>query len=64
MVAEFKHGPLDGKRRFFPLGKSSDTILVIHNDRDHLYRKTPRITIDKKAQIYQFIGEVKETIFN
>jgi len=54
---EFRHGPKDGERKFLPLGRNSETILVEINGKDHLYRKTNRLTADG-ATIYQCVGEL------
>jgi len=61
MNIEFKHGPKDGKRRFLPLGKLSETIIVEINGRDHLYRRTDRTTL-KGCIIYQYLGLVSELV--
>jgi hypothetical protein len=62
MVIEFKHGPKDGERKFLPLGRASDTILVECNGQDHLYRKTERASRDGLAVIYQFISVTNEDL--
>ncbi len=59
MKVEFRHGPKDGERKFLPLGRNSETILVEVNGKDHLYRKTERMTADGST-IYQCVGQVGE----
>lgn len=54
MHIEFRFGPKDGTRRFLPLGKHSDTILVESQGVDYLYRKTERYS-DNGYCIYQFV---------
>ena len=44
MYIEFRHGPKDGEKKFLPLGKASDTIIVEIDKKDFLYRKTTRYT--------------------
>lgn len=57
MKVEFRHGPKDGERKFLPLGRNSETIIVVINGKDHLYRKTERLTADGLV-IYQCVGEL------
>lgn len=55
MEIEFRFGPKDGKRKFLPLGRSSDTIIIEYRKNDYLYRRTSRIAISG-AVIYQFVS--------
>lgn len=59
MKIEFKHGPKDGERKFLPMGRHSETILVDMNGKDYLYRKTERVTVDGLI-IYQCVVAVAE----
>lgn len=60
MNIEFRHGPHDGERRFLPLGKISDTILIsFHGGKDYLYKRTERVSADGHI-IYQCLGIVSE----
>ncbi len=59
MKIEFKHGPKDGLRRFLPVGKATDTIIVEVNGVDYLYRRTTRLTTEGYI-LYQCLGVVSE----
>ncbi len=60
MDIEFRHGPKDGDRKFLPLGKMPETMIICcDGGADWLYRKTERKAQDG-TQIYQCLGQVKE----
>lgn len=62
MNIEFRHGPKDGERKFLPLGRASETIIVTdHAGIDYLYKLTTRYT-DDGCYIYQCLGIVSELI--
>lgn len=55
MYIEFRHGPKDGEKKFLPLGKACDTIIVVIDKVDFLYRKTPRYTQEGHI-VYQCVS--------
>ncbi len=59
MNVEFRHGPKDGMRKFLPVGKLSDTILIEIAGKDYLYKKTSRTTRDGFV-VYQCLGTLAE----
>jgi hypothetical protein len=61
MNVEFRFGPKDGKKKFLPFGRSSETILVEFRGNDYIYRKTKRRN-EQGMIIYQFIGLAQEVV--
>ena len=61
MYIEFRFGPRDGIRRFLPLGRHSDTILLHVDGVDYLYRQTERYNEDG-YRIYQFVAIVSDLV--
>ena len=61
MYIEFRFGPKDGTRRFLPLGKHTETIIVESENIDYLYRKTNRLS-DNGYRIYQFICIIRDLV--